>query len=92
MLKGKKKGFQKVEARISDETIAPYYITVEECQYTVMIEGSTIPQGYYGSLDGALRKIAHYKNLETINQSTVTLNEYLQSYKDTVNIISQAIK
>jgi len=92
MLKGKKKGFQKVEARISDKTIAPYYITAEENQYTIMLEGSTIPQGYYSSLESALKKIAHYKNLEELNQTTVTLNEYLNHYRQTVNIISQAIK
>lgn len=91
-MKGKKTGFQKVETRISDETIAPFFITVEESQYTVMKEGSTIPQGYYGNLDGAVRRIAHFKNLDTLNQSTVSLQEYINQYKETVNTIVQAIK
>ena len=91
-MKEKKKGFQKVGARISDETIAPYFITVDDSQYTVMREGSTIPQGYYGSLDGAVRRIAHFKNLEALDQTTVSLQEYLESYKETVNTIVQAIQ
>lgn len=91
-MKGKKKGFQKVETRISDETIAPYFITVDESQYSVMLEGSTIPQGYYGSLDSAIRRIAHFKNLSNLDQTTVTLQEYLESYKQTVNTIVQAIQ
>ena len=37
-MKGKQKGFQKVGVSISDASIAPYFITVDGSQYTVMLD------------------------------------------------------
>jgi len=91
-MKGKQKGFQKVGVSISDAAIAPYFISVDGTQYTVMLEGSTIPQGYYAGLEGAIRRIAHFKNLEALDQSTVTLHEYLENYKQIVNNIVELVK
>jgi len=91
-MKGKQKGFQKVGVSISDATIAPYFITVDGSQYTVMLEGSTIPQGYYAGLEGAIKRIAHFKNLEALDQTTITLHEYLESYKQIVNNIVELVK
>lgn len=91
-MKGKKKGFQKSEVRIIDPAIAPYYVVVEESQFSVMLEGSTIPQGYYSKLHSALAKIAHYKSLEDMNQSEISLQGYLDHYRDTVNTIIEKVQ
>lgn len=91
-MKGKKRGFQKTEVKITDPTIHPYYVVVDENQFSVMLENSTIPQGYYSTLARALQRIAHYKNLSTLNQKEVSLQQFIDEYRTTVNIITETVK
>ena len=91
MARGKKAGHVKPQVTIKDETLEPYYVSMDESQFTVMIEGSTLPLGYYGKLENALLKIARYKTLDGLNQTSVDLNGFLSSYEATVNKISNRI-
>ena len=56
MRKGRQKGQTKAKSIISDSSIAPYTILVEEDQY-VLVDGKDIPQGYFTSLDAIINKI-----------------------------------
>ena len=91
-MKGKRKGFQKKEAKITDDSLHPYYVVVDENQFSVMLEGSTIPQGYYSNLERALVRIAHFKNLQNLNQQEISLRQFLNEYKTTVNTLIDTIK
>ena len=83
MARGKQKGHQKTMMTIKDEVLAPYYITLDESQYTLMTEGSTLPIGYYSSLRGALSRTARLLTVNELNQKSVSMSEYLNTY-DTI--------
>ena len=57
MSKGKQKGFKKKQIEIRDESMAPYYLIKEDKQYVKMLEGNSLPQGYYVKLSNALSSI-----------------------------------
>ena len=86
MARGKKAGHVKPQVTIKDDMLTPYFISMDETQYTLMIEGSTLPVGYYGTLEGAIKKAARYKTIENLNQQTVGLSEFLRAYN---NVLSQ---
>ena len=80
MARGKQKGHQKAMLTIMDEMLEPYYITLDESQYTLMTEGSTLPIGYYNNLGNTLQKIARLLTVKASNQEQVNLSEYLNRY------------
>ena len=93
MARGKQKGHQKTMTTIKDEVLAPYYITLDESQYTLMTEGSTLPIGYFSSFCNALRRASRLLTVIESNQQTVDLSEYVTRYEaitdklnNTVNI------
>jgi hypothetical protein len=71
--------------------INPYYVSVDENQFTVQIEGSTLPLGYFSTLEVAIKRIAKYKLVENLNQSTVDLNSFLKAYDTVLNQINNRI-
>ena len=81
MARGKKAGHVKAQVTIKDEVLAPYYIVLDEGQYTLMTEDSTLPLGYYASLQSAMNRLIRYRNIGTMNQQTLTLNEFLTNYE-----------
>jgi hypothetical protein len=91
MSRGKKVGHVKAQVTIKDDMIAPYYISMDENQFTVQIEGSTLPLGYYSTLEVALKRIAKYKLVENLNQSTVDLTDFLKAYDNVLNQINNRI-
>ncbi len=91
MSRGKKVGHVKPQATIKDDMITPYYISMDENQLTVQVEGSTLPLGYYSTLEAAIKRIAKYKLLDNLNQSTVDLTDFLKAYDNVLNQINNRI-
>ena len=82
MARGKQKGHQKAMLTIKDKVLAPYYLTLDESQYTLMTEGSTLPIGYYTNLGNALQKASRLLTVNESNQQQVDLSEFLTRYED----------
>lgn len=91
MARGKKVGHVKPQVTIKDEMMTPYYVSMDENQFTIQQEGSTLPLGYYSSLEGAIKRIAKYKLVENLNQSTVDLTDFLKAYDNVLNQINNRI-
>ena len=90
MARGRKKGETKTRVIIREEFLAPYYLTQDEKQYTVMKEGSTLGQGYYGSFSNAVTRVAELLMLEKSNE-TVSLKEYIETYDNIKSEIVNAV-
>jgi hypothetical protein len=89
MAKGKQKGHQKTTMTIKDEVLTPYYITLDESQYTLMTEGSTLPIGYFSSLRGAIKRMARLLTVNKLDQRSVTMTEYLDTYDTIMNRVTK---
>ena len=82
MRKGRQKGQTKAKSIISDSSISPYTILVEEDQY-VLIDGKDIPQGYFTSLDAIVNRISRI--LLANKREKYNLSEFMESYIQTKN-------
>ena len=82
MRKGRQKGQTKAKSIISDSSIAPYTILVEEDQY-VWVDGKDIPQGYFTSLEMIINKIS--RMLLANKREKYNLSEFMESYNQTKN-------
>ena len=91
MSRGKKVGHVKPQVTIKDDMMTPYYVSMDENQFTVQMENSTLPLGYFGTLEGAVKRIAKYKLLDNLNQSTVDLTDFLKAYDNVLNQINNRI-
>ena len=91
MTRGKKVGHVKPQVTIKDEMISPYWVSMDENQFTVLQEGSTLPLGYYSTLEGAIKRIAKYKLVENLNQSTTDLTGFLKAYDNVLTQINNRI-
>ena len=89
MARGKQKGHQKTMTTIKDEVLAPYYTTLDESQYTLMTEGSTLPIGYFSSLRGALGRMARLLTVNKLDQKSVNISEYLDTYDTIMNKVTK---
>lgn len=89
MARGKQKGHQKTMITIKDEVLSPYYITLDESQYTLMTDGSTLPIGYFSTLRGALSRMARLLTVNELDQKAVSISEYLDKYENTMQRINQ---
>lgn len=89
MARGKQKGHQKTMTTIKDEVLEPYYITLDESQYTLMTEGSTLPIGYFSSLRGALGRMARLLTVNELDQKAVSMTEYLSTYDTILNRVNK---
>ena len=90
MARGKQKGHQKTMMTIKDEVLSPYYITLDESQYTLMTEGSTLPIGYFSNLGNALKRVARLLTVNESNQGTVNLSEFISRYEEVTQKVNQA--
>jgi len=90
MARGKQKGHQKTMMTIKDEVLSPYYITLDESQYTLMTEGSTLPIGYFSNLGNALRRVSRLLTVNESNQGTVNLSEFISRYEEVTQKVNQA--
>lgn len=91
MSRGKKAGHVKPQVTIKDDMMTPYYVSMDENQFTVQMENSTLPLGYYSTLEGAVKRIAKYKLLDNLNQSTVDLMDFLKAYDNVLTQINNRI-
>ena len=89
MARGKQKGHQKTMTTIKDEVLAPYYITLDESQYTLMTEGSTLPIGYFSSLRGAMGRMARLLTVNELDQKAITMTEYLSTYETIMDKVTK---
>lgn len=90
MARGKQKGHQKTMMTIKDKVMSPYYITLDESQYTLMTEGSTLPVGYFSSLGNALRRVSRLLTVNESNQGTLNLSEYISRYEEVTQKVNEA--
>ena len=89
MARGKQKGHQKTMMTIKDKVLSPYYITLDESQYTLMTEGSTLPIGYFSSLRGAMGRMARLLTVNELDQKAVSMTEYLSTYDTIMNKVTK---
>ena len=82
MARGKQKGHQKTMMTIKDKVLSPYYITLDESQYTLMTEGSTLPVGYFSNLGNALKRVSRLLTVNESNQDTLSISEYITRYEE----------
>jgi len=90
MARGKQKGHQKTMTTIKDEVLAPYYITLDESQYTLMTEGSTLPIGYFSNLGNALKRLSRLLTVNESNQDTLSISEYITRYEEVTQKVNEA--
>lgn len=89
--RGRKAGVTKQVTTIKDPVLGKFYIEVENrSSFNVMKEGSDKPVAFCSSLPNAIRRIAH-DGLFTTNE-TVTLKEYINSYKAEYDKIHKALE
>ena len=83
MTKGRQKGQTKIMSKIKDEVIAPYELWLEEDQVVLMDTNKDKPMGYYGSLEGAIKRIS---SLSLVSKKTdYTLTGFIESYNNITN-------
>lgn len=76
---------------IKDEVMSPYYITLDESQYTLMTEGSTLPIGYFSNLSNVFNKLARLLTVNESNQQTVSVAEYLTRYEKIADKLNNTV-
>lgn len=91
MARGKQKGFKKSTVEIRDEAFGPYYIVQDERQFTLMIESSTLGQGYYGSLPGAISALIRRRALQEGSDDGMSLRGYMNMYKELTDTVMKAV-
>ena len=91
MSKGKQKGFKKKQIEIRDESMAPYYLIKEDKQYVKMLEGNSLPQGYYIKLSNALASISKDVLLEQEAGQVFNLKRFIQRSEEVNSQIINAV-
>ena len=89
MARGKQKGHQKTMMTIKDKVLSPYYITLDESQYTLMTEGSTLPIGYFSNLGNALKRVSRLLTVNESNQDTLSISEYITRYEEVTQKVNE---
>ena len=89
MKKGRQKGQTKAKSIISDPSIAPYKILIEEDQY-VLLDEKDIPRGYYTSLDKVVYKIS--KIFMANKREEYNLSGFMDSYNGVKDEILDSFK
>jgi len=89
---GRVKGQTKSQSIISDESISPYEIQIDDYSFTVV--DSTKPTngfcGSFTSLSGAVEKIVQFQIAN--KRETYSLSSFISEYKDTKNNIKQLLE
>lgn len=91
MTRGKQKGYKKDSVKIADSFLTPFYIVHEDRQYTLMKENTLMALGYYSTLSGALQAASKELNKSRNAGKTVTLDEFITSYKKINNQILESV-
>lgn len=90
--KGKKKGSKKSVLYIREDILKPYYLIREDRQFVKMLEGNTLPQGYFIKLGNAIDSIAKDIVLQNNSGNTLTLRKYIHELEAITNNILNIIK
>ena len=90
--KGKKKGYKKDNLIIKEPSLSPYYLIRESKQFIKMLEGNTLPQGYYTQLGSAIDSIAKDIILEKNTGNTLTLRKYITEYENISKEILETVQ
>ena len=90
MAKGRQKGQTKIMSKIKDEVIAPYELWIEEDQVVLMDTTKNKPMGYYGKLEGAIKRISKLSLVS--KQKDYTLAGFIESYNNITNKLTSKIK
>ena len=90
MAKGRQKGQTKIMSKIKDETIIPYELWLEEDQIVLMDINKSKPMGYYGSLEGAIKRISQLSLVS--KQKDYTLAGFIESYNNITNKLTSTLK
>ena len=90
MAKGRQKGQTKIMSKIKDKIIAPYELWLEEDQIVLMDINKSKPMGYYGSLEGAIKRISQLSLVS--KQKDYTLAGFIESYNNITNKLTSKIK
>ena len=77
MSKGKQKGFKKKQIEIRDESMAPYYLLKDDRQYVKMMEGNSLPLGYFINLANALASVSKDVHLQQDAGKVFSLKRFL---------------
>ena len=90
MARGRQKGQTKIISKIKDPVLKPYELWLEEDQIVLMDMNKNKPMGYYGSMDGAIRRVA---NLSLVSKEIdYTLAGFIESYNNITNKITNIYK
>ena len=90
MAKGRQKGQTKIMSKIKDKIIAPYELWLEEDQIVLIDINKSKPMGYYGSLEGAIKRISQLSLVS--KQKDYTLAGFIESYNNITNKLTSKIK
>ena len=90
MAKGRQKGQTKIMSKIKDPALGSYELWVEEDQVVLMDTVKDKALGYYGSIDGAIRKISKLSLVS--NKSDYTLTGFIESYNNITNKLIKNFK
>ena len=90
MARGRQKGQTKIMSKIKDEIIAPYELWIEEDQVVLMDTTKNKPMGYYGKLEGAIKRISSLSLVS--KQQDYTLAGFIESYNNITNKLTSTIK
>lgn len=86
----KKKRGSKQKVIIRDEMLTPFYIEVDDTSYNLYKESSTLAEGYYSTLAGALRKVARSQVVSNANE--MSLREYVDLMEGSYNKLTETFK
>ena len=77
-------------SKIKDEVIAPYELWIEEDQVVLMDTTKNKPMGYYGKLEGAIKRISKLSLVS--KQKDYTLAGFIESYNNITNKLTKPLK
>ena len=83
----RKKRAAKEKTIIRDEMLTPFFIEVDDTSYNLYKEGSTLAEGYYSTLPGALRKVIRAKVVS--GNDEVSLKEYVNIMESSYNKLTE---
>ena len=90
MAKGRQKGQTKIMSKIKDPALGSYELWLEEDQVVLMDINKNKSMGYYGSIDGAIRKIS---KISLVSKETdYTLAGFIESYNNITNKLTKNFK
>jgi len=91
MSKGKQKGFKKKQIEIRDESMAPYYLIKDDRQFVKMMEGNSLPLGYFINLANALASVSKDVQLSQDAGKVFSLKRFLDRTEEVNNQILNSI-